>query len=327
MRLGSLLAANSVRHELSEVSLTCLQGCLERSMSVDSQSSELVHHKPLGAAQDMRSHPDAVKDILGDGLSRYEADFKSAQAVKRDAGITVEQVVVQAISNGSLSRVEAEAAIPRMLFNVRTSPIHIGFRCHAGYFNKAKEFFPDGQIYARAAKETLHPPVYGALNFTMQGHVGWGASSFVLKPHVLAQAEIRSRDTGEPDGIGMFARYGHEHQLLPLLWDWAKMGMFKEIAQAWQYDDRQVFAASAPKPLEVAIFTEKGALSAADIAMLFVAENELEKPELKTVIQHRCSDLELPVFFHRYQEGKIPFQSYPEYVDLMNQYQERAQEI
>ena len=276
------------------------------------------------------------RDVFG--LTRQDADYFSTRAVDRDSAITLEDVLEQAEATTNMSRDEIKAKIPRMLQCIRTSPIHVGFVCKAQFFNEAGQFWPDAKIRSRQegryqrvftdSKGAIKkPPIYGALNFTMRGHTGWGASSFALKPRTLGHSEIRSRDTGEPGGFGQYATYGHEKQLLPILLDWAGLSTFNKAAEAWTDDERGTLPPSPSLPLEAAVFTAEGALPSNEVAMIFIAEHELQDSEMKASIETSCNDLDIPVIFHNKGEGNIPFQSYPEYVELMDEYGTRAAQL
>lgn len=311
--------------------------------SLLSESSTIQSTTPLLKTQE-KNHLNCFSSIqnrTSTGLLNTQI-LKSAQHIKQPSStklltFTSAQVIAKALTTSRLSKQEIQTAIPKMQRCIRESPLHVGFVCNDRFFNAEGKFWPSAQIHSRQSLSTLSgsrakqtsakAPVYGALNFTMRGHTGWGASSFVLKPNILKNAVINSRDTGEPNGIGEFACTGSEENLMPILWDWAQMHMFDEIAQAWHDNDRKTLIPQASKPLEVAIETSAGSINHDQVALVVVAENEIKSPEGILAVQKRCAELALPLILHKHPEGQIPFLHYDAYQKVIVSYRARQELI
>jgi len=164
-------------------------------------------------------------------------------------------------------------------------------------------------------------PIYGALNISMQGHVGWGNSYFVLKPSIIKSVELRSRDSGDIEGIGTFAQRGRYDDLAPILKDWARIRFLEQLWNTLGADVREGFKPTHGLPLEAAITTEKGYIESDEIAMIVIGVNELKEPEKEmAAIQARCRALNIPLMFHDESAGSVPFAESPEYQSVIFDY-------
>lgn len=188
---------------------------------------------------------------------------------------------------------EIKKGVDTIIDRIRMSPIHIGFQANGNLFSE-DEFLPGGTYKSRhvlyedkygslaKGKEdpnmpNHHQPIYGALNFSGIGHIGWGRSAIVLKPHMQKFLEIHSRDTGESLwGLGEFCAMGDIDNIVPLLKDWLKTDYLQTV---WPYltEDRPVpeKLLRANSPLEAAIYREGSIIKPDDIGLILIDQTEL----------------------------------------------------
>jgi hypothetical protein len=249
-----------------------------------------------------------------------------------------------ALSSLGLSDAQLSQGLETLCRRIKETPLHIGFVCDKKFVNESGQFWASGRYFNRplwyqqkgyiiphprsfepvkAAPE--HQPIYGALNLGMSGHSGWGASYFVLKPSACKCVELRSRDTGEPDGIGAFAMIATRDKPLPLIADWIRMGTVKKMWSAMVEEQRAHFFIPPNINTEAAIYTENGYVSADDVALIMVSKKEAVKNGIDVSSLEQLGQVHgIPVICHDADDSTIPFDQLPEYQRVLADYRANA---
>lgn len=232
------------------------------------------------------------------------------------------------------SEAEVALGLRRMERALRTSPLHIGFACDQGFFDRPGAFFQTG-IYANGVAR-YNPsdgaggkrPVYAAANFGLGGHEGWGGSCFVLKPHLLDGALLSSCDTGDP-----YSRYSAQEctpqHPLPIIEDWIQdADLFRPYWKALAGEERTPVPRpfiDRERPVEARLFTPDGRLHPKDMAMVCVHQSELDDPAKRLEALDRFqATTGIPVVVRRGPQG-TPFpDDVPGYQNLVKAYEAHA---
>ena len=242
---------------------------------------------------------------------------------------------------------EIKKGVDTIIDRIRISPIHIGFQANGDLFS-GDEFLPGGEYKSRhvlygdkygslaKGKEDPnmpyhHQPIYGALNFSGIGHIGWGESALVLKPHMQKFLEIHSRDTGESLwGRGEFCTMGDIDNIVPLLNDWRKTDYLQTV---WPYltKDKPVpkKLLRADSPLEAAIYREGSTIKPEDIGLILIDQTELDTASSsseqncpimrKRALDHFQNYYNIEVVIADFSQEK-PLSEIPAYFKLQEEY-------
>lgn len=237
-------------------------------------------------------------------LQQFDASLSRTRGDTHARLVPAIQARLRALRPGERPPTDAEVAlgVRRIERALRTSPLHIGFLSNrANLYAGSQAFFSTGvyeNTYVRGGDaEELPPerrdraikslrlgreqPLYGALNFSLRGHKGWGDSCLVLKPHLLEQATLGTRDSGDPDGWTPPVD-GTARHLLPIIEDWLNRPFFQTHWAALAGRERTPIpwnVVDAGFPIEARMFTPDGCLHPRDIAMVCVDFDELVTPE------------------------------------------------
>lgn len=289
----------------------------------------LTRLDPLPAPDGIFS-PENHVQTLNDRLTELEPIMYEEVQAALPKGLRQQDVSAEVLTSG----------LEKLCQQIKATPIHIGFVCDKKFFDAKGEFWSSGKYFNRplwyqqkgyqvpsprpfepkgAAPEDQ--PLYGALNLGMQGHGGWGASYFVLKPSACKTVELRSRDTGEPDGIGAFATMATRDKPLPIVADWIRMGMLPKIWPAMTSEKRAEFYVSPSANTEAAIYMNKGYVDSDDVALIIISKTEAEKNGVDLTQLTQAGEVHgIPVICHDYGDSKIPFNALPEYQAVLADY-------
>lgn len=262
---------------------------------------------PRAAWPELQRAAPASNALSSDQRTLLQQFDEGLARTRRDTHAGLMQAIqarLRALQPGERPPTDAEVAlgVRRIERALRTSPVHIGFVSNrANLYTGSQAFFATGvyeNTYVRGGNaEELPPerrdrtidslrlgreqPLYGALNFSLRGHKGWGDSCLVLKPHLLDQATLGSRDSGDPDGW-IRPVDGTPRHLLPIIEDWVNRSFFQTHWTALAGRERTPIpwnVVDAGFPVEARIFTSDGRLHPRDIAMVCVDFDELVTPE------------------------------------------------
>lgn len=273
--------------------------------------------------------------------AQHCADLNVAlDALASEMSEEVQAALPKALSARNLSASDIKVGLKTLCKQIKATPIHIGFVCEQKMFNDQGDFWPAGKYfnrpmwyrqngYVRPAPRRFEPvdalpehqPIYGALNLGLSGHTGWGASYFVLKPQACQNVELRSRDTGEPDGIGYYALLATRDNPLPIVADWIQMGLCAKLWAGMVEGERLTFSMTPQTNTEAAIFTDNGYLRAEDIALIVISESEANQQGVDLSQLKRDGKIQgIPVVFHDGPNSKIAFKDMPEYHAVLAAY-------
>lgn len=252
----------------------------------------------------------------------------------------IQAAIPRALSNKEITSAQIKTGLDTLCHQIKASPIHIGFVCNKKMLSDKGEFWPSGKYFNRPLwysqkgykppsprpfepkkAEPEHYPIYAALNLGLKGHSGWGGSYFVLKPEACQSVELRSRDTGEPDGIGYFALKATRDNPLPLVADWIRMGLLPRMWAGMTGEQREVFSMSASTNTEAAIFSDKGYINTDDIALIVLSKQEAEQNDVDlSKIQSEGVLNGVPVIIQDAKAPDKPFYKTSEYQAVMAAY-------
>jgi len=289
----------------------------------------LTRIRPLPKSKDTFSPAEHFE-----GLNRDLADLSPVMTKE------IQSALPKALRRPLMTELEVTQGLETLCQQIKETPVHINFICKQKFFNEQGQFWPSGRYLNRALwyeqegyhlpqprpfePQTAQPeyfPIYGALNLGMMGHGGWGSSCFVLKPSACHRIELRSRDTGQPEGVGAFAVMATRDRPLPIIADWIRMRMIEKIWQALISQPRGTFTLSPSVNTEAAIFSETGYLSAKDIAIIVLSQQEADDNGIDlTQLKREGQVFGVPVVCHDAKEMGVPFEHIPEYQAVMAEY-------
>lgn len=278
-----------------------------------------------------------VNELNQQLASREALDRQSLLAALRDAR-WLQGMPELALSKG-LANIE---------HHIRGTPLHVGFMPRQALFDVEGVFLAGGyKNRQRLAWEKSHhqnngwemaaldKPVYAALNVSLRGHKGWGSSSLVLKPHLQKFAELHSRDTGDPEGIGAFAETATYLHPLSLIKDWVRRGCLEDYWQALAGGERKAIdwgKVNPYFPVEAALYMPAGLIEPDDVALILIDLDEWEaQSQLGALgaesLPERLAAVE--AFAGRgkgdaqvlYRRGHDPLTEFPEYREILHAYE------